>query len=199
MNANGPLVSAMVVVGPPLPVKMPRPPVSRSAKNATVPLLLREGPPKPNHEWSAGVGDGRGGSAAAGEDALPTRVQGGEERHRAAVVEREAAERGEWSAGVDDGRGGPAAAGEDALPTRVQGGPERHRAAVVERGGCKKQLNGPPVSAMLVKLYGAAAALPTDKISTIHRTTRAVPVRMISSRTGAFDAAGECVPLYSTQ
>ena len=38
---NGPLVSVMVVVGPPVPVKMPCTNVSRSAWNATVPLSLR--------------------------------------------------------------------------------------------------------------------------------------------------------------
>ena len=36
----------MVVMEPPLPVKMPASPVSRSAENATVPLSLREGVPK---------------------------------------------------------------------------------------------------------------------------------------------------------
>ena len=39
---NGPLSSAIVVVGPPLPVKMPTPPVSRNVLNATEPLSLRE-------------------------------------------------------------------------------------------------------------------------------------------------------------
>ena len=40
-------------------------------------------------EWSVGVGDGRGGPAAAGEDALLTRIQPLRERDRTAVVERD--------------------------------------------------------------------------------------------------------------
>ena len=85
-NSNGPLVSTMVVVGPPLPVKMPCSPVSRKATNATVPLSLREGLPKAwklNSLLSAIV---VGGAAVSGEEPCPTRVQGGEERHRTIVV-----------------------------------------------------------------------------------------------------------------
>ena len=43
---NGPSVVAMVAVGPPLPVKMPMPPASSSAWKATVPPLLIEGGPE---------------------------------------------------------------------------------------------------------------------------------------------------------
>src|SRR5688572_8547392 len=60
---------------------------------------------------------------------------------------------------------------------------------VLLRTGVLKTLNGPVLSAMLVKVYDTAAAWPADRASATARRIADAPLRMIAPESIRFDLA----------